>query len=278
MGAYVNYKFKNGFILDEERVRKINEILYSRGNQIDPKCKPIYNVYREDTFSYSTENITDIFQEENSEWKHINRILIQMNFPGKFSLTLNFDFSEDTYLAIEGEDRDTVFLIFSELRQYISSEVSVINLFFEKISKEYLTVAMALLFALMAVFVSLIAASSRVENTPILYNEAVKSQDEIVKLNYLLQRYSSSAAIYQKNVIYFMVASFSVVIMFLVSRGTILRPIQYLFPGYLFLFGKEIEKHNKRLTLRQNLLWGSSCCVNCGNYNWPNCLEFYKIV
>ena len=60
MGAFVNHTFTKGFILDEERIRKINELLSSRGITVNPICTPIYKVYREDTFSYITNDIPAI--------------------------------------------------------------------------------------------------------------------------------------------------------------------------------------------------------------------------
>jgi len=45
-------------------------------------------------------------------------------------------------------------------------------------------------------------------------------------------------------------------ILSLVGEKRLMKPVRYLFPNNVFVFGKEVEKHTKRQSLRQNILWG----------------------
>jgi hypothetical protein len=59
-----------------------------------------------------------------------------MKYGDDFDLNLDFG-SEGTKLHIEGKERDVVYLIFSELKQYIANEVTVIKPFIGTKSKSF---------------------------------------------------------------------------------------------------------------------------------------------
>ena len=127
-GAFVDSEFTKGYILDEERIRKLNEILVTRAGQIHPDCKPTFKIYKADTFSYTTDDLQKILSENNADWEKIERFTIFMKYEDDFYLNLDFG-NEVTKLHIEGKERDVVFLIFSELKQYIGNEIATIKPF-----------------------------------------------------------------------------------------------------------------------------------------------------
>ncbi len=250
MGAFVNHEFEKGFFLDEERLRKINDILVTRGISNPADDKATYKVYRSDAFTYSTDNLQEILSEDNAEWKKIVRITALLK-NSDFSLELDFD-SPKTTLHIEGEERDKVFLLFSELRQYLSNEV---NIFTKRVLKSQ----HIRLFSLMLMLVLFIYALSRFSSlnpNDISIETALASDDVSLKLNYLLEKYDSSSLskttpLFYGLILFMIISTFDEQI-----AKMILRPFNYLFPSHVFLFGKEVDRHAKRLTLRQNLLWG----------------------
>jgi len=126
MGAFVDHKFRKGFLLDEERLRKLNDMLLTRGEQLPNECKPTYKVYRADGLTYTTEDIQQILCEDNADWQRVVRLVVSMQAEDDLSLELDFD-EQQTTLHIEGNDRDLVFLVFSDLKQYLANEVFIIR-------------------------------------------------------------------------------------------------------------------------------------------------------
>ncbi|MBW4489737.1 MAG: hypothetical protein KME12_18295 [Trichocoleus desertorum ATA4-8-CV12] len=126
MGAYSTYQNTDGFILTEERIQKIHEILTNRGQAINHDCKPKYRVFRSDSFVFDTNDIQVILSEGNSKTQRIEAIQIEMSFEKELSLSLTF--SSITQLTIGGENRDFVFLIFSDLDRYLRNEVNAVGI------------------------------------------------------------------------------------------------------------------------------------------------------
>ncbi len=250
MGAFVNHEFEKGFFLDEEHLRKINDILVTRIQQDNLNCKPLYIVYRADTFTYTTEDVQQILSETNAEYQKITRILVRLN-DKEFSLNLDFDSLQNTKLHIEGDERDKVFLLFSELRQYLANEVNVLK-------KNFLDRRYTKFFSLILFSIYMVWAFSNIFNSNT--NEsanAVLASDEIkVKLNFLIERYTTNTFSKYNPTFYGLILVMLITMFDEYILKMLFVPINYLFPSYLFLFGKEIDRHAKRTTLRQNLLWG----------------------
>ena len=189
MAAYVEHEFSKGFMLDEERIRKINDIICTRGKEILPEFQPNYEIYRADSFKYTTKDIQDIFREENSEWQKIQRITVRINHDKLFNLELDFDNDGKTRLLIDGEDRDKVFILFSELRQYVSNEICII-----KFANGFNT-SFFLNLVFVGYFISLgsvlFTEFFQIKTDP-LFDQALASQDILVKLNFLVSKSNPS--------------------------------------------------------------------------------------
>ena len=145
MPASAKYSSKNGFTLDEEKLRKINDILVQRGKSLSPNCRPTYKVKRSDVFSYETQELQVIIDEDNSNSRKIEQISIKMSCDNDLTLDLTFD--SDTKLNVDGNNRDAVFLLYSELKAYLQSEVNANKIFILQkfLTSEYITILFALL-------------------------------------------------------------------------------------------------------------------------------------
>ena len=252
LGAFVDSEFKKGYILDEERIRKLNEILVTRGSLIHPDCKPTFKIYKADTFSYTSDDIQKVLSENNADWEKIERLTIFMKHDDDFYLNLDFG-SETSKLHIEGKERDVVFLIFSEIKQYIANEITVIKPFIGTISKSFASLISSII--LLLVFSTYMFTSDTFKNTSTISKaDALSTQDLQIKLNFLIEKQSDPSSL--RTFPYFMIGAMLLTFLPLFGLDYLLRPIKYLYPSRIFLIGKEIEKHSKRLTLRQNLLWG----------------------
>ncbi|MBI5352589.1 MAG: hypothetical protein HZB50_08140 [Chloroflexi bacterium] len=250
MGAFVNHEFEKGFFLDEEHLRKINDILVTRTQQDNLNCKPLYKVYRADTFTYTTEDVQQILSETNAEWQKITRIVVSLN-DKEFSLILDFNPLQTTKLHIEGDERDKVFLLFSELRQYLSNEVNILK-------KNILDKKNTKIFSLILFSVYMIWAFSNLfeGSTNESVNAVLASNEANMKLNFLIERYTTNSFSKYNPTFYGLILVMLITMFDEYILKMLFVPINYLFPSYLFLFGKEIDRHVKRMTLKQNLLWG----------------------
>jgi len=130
--AFVEHSFRGGFLLDETRLRKLKDIIENRETRVSDS-KIIYQVYRGDSYSYETESVDDVVNEDNEDWRRITRLDLRIALPdpedddhqGALHFRLSFSYKEGCELRISADDRDRVFLLFSDLRDYIQNEVTV---------------------------------------------------------------------------------------------------------------------------------------------------------
>jgi hypothetical protein len=268
LGAFVDSEFTKGYILDEEKIRKLNEILVSRASQIHPDCKPTFKIYKSDTFSYTTDDLQKILSETNADWEKIERLTMFMKYDDDFDLKLDFG-NEGTKLHIEGKERDVVYLIFSELKQYIANEVTVIKPFIgTKFKSFFLYISFILLSVVLAI--TMFSTGFFSNTSTLTKSDALNTQDLQLKLNFLIEKQSDPSS--EKDLPYIFIGYMVLMLLVIFGGDLLLRPIKYLFPDHIFLIGKEIEKNSKRLTLRQNILWvvivGSIVCIITGLIVW----------
>ncbi len=153
MAAYVEHTFKRGFLLDEERLRKLNSIIQERLAKHDPPLSHTFRIYRADSYSYETQKVDDVTREDNADWQHITRLQIKTEQKDVFEFKLSF--SEDgTFLKMVGNDRDDVFLLFSDLREYMENEINTGFRFNETTRRMLLLGLPTTLMALFAIFFS----------------------------------------------------------------------------------------------------------------------------
>ncbi|MBU2560306.1 hypothetical protein KKA03_05375 [archaeon] len=245
MGAFVKHKFKKGFCLDEERIRKINDIIIKRIKEIDDTLKPIYNIHRGDGFSYNTSDIQDIINEENLESSLVTRIDVSFKKNKEIEFQLDFTKNEN-YIFIEGEDRDFVHLLFSDLKNYLSIEVNTIRKFSNK------TRSLFMLTPFFFMIYTLYLFSREKQDLPQIQG-VLDSQDINIKLNYLIQTQSNeSINSFYGAFIAFFIISFLIIF----GEEKFIEFYRYLYPCNIFLFGKEIEKYKNIEKLRDKLVFG----------------------
>jgi hypothetical protein len=257
MGAFAERVFDKGFLLDEERIRKLNAMLMTRGQHLAEECKPTYRVYRADTYTYTTEDIQEVIDEDNVSWQRIVEFDALLDAGSDLSLQLQFrQEGPPTLLLIEGEDRDNVFLLFSELRQYLTNEVNTIQPLAKRIYRGILVVLgiMLVASAAYALFGLDVYFRGRVPDR-LSVEAALASQDIAEKLNFLIEYQAtplpSIVRYYAPGLCIFIAAAIT---------GTSSRwwtgLIEHIFPSNIFLLGKELERNARRQSVRHNILWG----------------------
>lgn len=90
MAAYVEHSFAKGFLLDEERLRKLNSLIGERLGKAAPPLKHSFRVYRADSYSYETANVDDVAKEDNTNWQRITRLEIKAEQKDVFEFVLTF--------------------------------------------------------------------------------------------------------------------------------------------------------------------------------------------
>src|SRR5438045_3496982 len=127
MSAHVHHVFKKGFLLGEENLRKVNELLTKKIKERPNLPGPKFTVYRADSYSYKTENIDDIFNETNSEYSKIEGIEISIRKGDEFAFEISFDSNDQEKSANSlhawGEDRDFIYVLVSDVKSYLADEV-----------------------------------------------------------------------------------------------------------------------------------------------------------
>lgn len=259
MAAFVDHSFDRGFLLSEEHIRKLHSLLVSRCAQLDPNCQPTYQVYRADNFTYKTQSIDDIIKEENSDWQQVVKLEAEID-NDNLELSLVFDKEGDNgHLHIEGDDRDVVFLLFSDLRQYLSNEVMTLR----KITKivNYLQAIPFLMMVILLITLAFeITAPSPPNNMEENASTALQASSVEEKLDFLItttvEERDPPAPSSRYFALLFLIAfALSPFLILSGPRNFIVKLVERLYPPNIFLIGREIERHEKRLRWRERIVW-----------------------
>ncbi len=258
MGASVSHEFDKGFYLDEERLRKINSIISERLKQVDNDFSPTFQLHRQDNYTYSTNDINDIIEEENSDYKKITTLNIkfeerldEQDVPLKISL--KFDKSS-CFFEMEGDDRDYIYLFYSDLREYISNEVCKIRRIFRKTVKNILLYIS--LIGMISITILMMLSLQQKDELSITTEIALESKEIMTKIDHLIELSSQNSSLRETNP-YIGVMLFSVILILLATISSGIVSIIYkLRPNSIFLFGKEIGREETRKKWRERLIWG----------------------
>lgn len=254
MGASVEYEFKKGFILDEERIRKINDLIIGKAHIKSKGITPNYQIYFENSFTFKSNKIQEIFELPNNNVDKITRIKISLNNKN-LDLIIDFDI-EKSVMQIEGENRDLVFVLFSDLRDYLNKEVFTV--WSKKIKKGYLrTIIPFLSFILMIyVFYHFMDTTTNINKTEL--SKIINNNEIIPKINYLLEERLKSPTQFSEFFKWVLPLGFLALIseIFPITDYLFEKPFRYLFPSNLFLIGKAIQENDKRKNFLDKILWG----------------------
>jgi hypothetical protein len=253
VAAFVEHSFKRGFLLDEPRLRKLKDIIESR--EIKSRySKVVYRVYRGDSYSYETESVDDVVNEDNEDWRRITRLDVRISQreteedqENRLRFLLSFSDKEGCELRITAENRDRVFLLFSDLREYIQHEVTVTRQIDEGQGR-----VLGMVLSVAIILATLLSTMYLTEHfDPELSRQALNSPDIATKLNFLISHRERTSF----NVKSLIIAGVGMMISLAVLFGSVGAIVSFIFPGNVFLFGKRKETFEKRQRLTSNLLW-----------------------
>lgn len=253
MAAYVEHRFKRGFLLDEERFRKLNSIIQNRLSKLEPPLKHSFRVYRADSYSYETDKVDDVTKEDNPDWQRITRLQVKAEHKDSFNLDL--DFSDDgTFIKMVGDDRDAVFLLFSDLREYLQNEVNT-GFRFTETTRRFLAMLMPLFFIVVSPIIIMFTLKMPEVDTDKVAS-LVAEEDLVTKINFLLERsLITQDSIFRKGpALGFIIVMPILFILTITPLGE--KVCGFLFPSNLFLFGMQNQKFLRHRHLLANIVWG----------------------
>ncbi|MFJ2427638.1 hypothetical protein [Pseudomonas sp. NPDC087804] len=250
MSAKVSKKFDKKFELNEESIRRIHSDIRKRVPE-DKHKEIIFEIFREDSLVYRTSEIDRVLSESNDSTQKIKSVKIEY-LDESLNIELIFDSVDGAKLTVVGEDRDTVYLISSELKEYIQKEVAF--LFGGNLQSRNVLVG-AMFISMLAILLVLTNSYSPVSIT-IPMSAALESTDLNVKMNYIISNMANKPRDTR--------AGFIMIIPVLLSFGVLLplgKIMQYFFPGNIFLIGKQISIISNRRGFVRNIFW----CVIVGS-------------
>jgi len=243
MNAHLETTFKRGFLLTEETLIKLDDIVRKRLESADPLAKVSFKVFRADGMLVEFDTASLVAAEENSSRNAIKRveILSSANF---YKLSLRFDSKEGTTLEIEANDRDLAYLLASDIKDYVQSEILKFRSFtFDSAlgSKNAFPFLM-----LPFLFYSL---SSIKYAEPEVISSVLESTDLLTKLNFLIESRSSQDPGFSK----WYVAGMIFILFTLFFLGSFLDRI---YPRNIFKWGKQAQIYDRLLGHREKVMWG----------------------
>lgn len=245
MNAHLETIFKKGFLLTEENLIKLDDIIRRRLIANDANARLQFKVFRVDGMLVEFDTPTAVAAEENSSRNAIKRLEI-ISDGSSYKLKLIFDPKENTDLRIESNDRDLAYLLFSDIKEYLYSEVLRFRSFsFDKALDSKNTIPFLMIPFLLIMFYSMKDSPS-----PEMITEVLRSTDIASKLNFLIEhRTNNQDPNPLKNYFYVMIG---VLFVLFFAGGFLDRT----FPRNLFYWGKVAQSHDRLLRIREKLIWG----------------------
>lgn len=245
MAAYLTTTFKRGFLLTEESLIKIDDLIRKRICEVDPESKITFNVFRKDGMLVEYESPGEVVKEENSLRNAVRRIDIVCE-QGSVKLKLVFDEKESVDLEIESENRDLAYLLFSDIKEYLSTEV----LKFRGFSFDAVLTSRQVL-PLIAMLIPLFTLLALKESPkPDVVAQIIQSADVQQKLNYLIQQTVKKDEV--GNLKYLIFVMFGIVLIPLMLGSM----LDKAFPRNVFYWGKKVAPYNRLHSIREKVLWG----------------------
>lgn len=244
MNAHLENNFKRGFFLTEEALIKLDDIIRKRLTAVDPAVKLQFKVFRADGMLVEFDNPSAVAAEENSSRNAIKRVEI-LSTGAAYKLSIKFDPKDNTDLAIEANDRDLAYLLASDIKDYINSEVLKFRSFSFDSAMSSKNIFPFLMLPFMLISISGIKESPKAETVAAV----LASNDVQAKLNLLIE---SRAGQDPGPLKWYLVAMFAVLVI-LFFLGSLLDKA---YPRNIFYWGKLAQAYDRLLSLREKVVWG----------------------
>jgi hypothetical protein len=243
MKAYLETTFKKGFLLTEETLIKIDDIIRRRLFPDDQLQTLKYKVFRVDGMLLELDTPAELIAEENSSRNAISRLEIESS--GAHKIHLIFDPKQFVDLEIESDDRDLAYLLFSDVKEYLNSEV----LKFRAFSFDSILSSKGILPGILMLFMGAVTFAAGMNPTSDDVSKVLATDNLQQKLNFIIEnRQEASYSKVKYPMLIFMGVLFS-----LFFIGPFLDKV---FPRNLFCWGKAEAAHRRLVSIREKWIWG----------------------
>lgn len=252
--AFVDSSFQRyGFIVDEQNLRKLRDIVAKRILETDKSAILRYHIAREDNYSFTTMNIEDVIAEQNESPRAITSLSIGAQSKDKI-LTFLLRFSKELgiSLEIEGAKRDDVFLLYSDIDEFCKANI------FKKRLRPQTSEALrtgSILFSILIAFFPVFVILGRERPSQKEIASILESKIADDKLNFIVKHGVIDSNLLGENRITFLIAFAGIILSIIFARGFFGWMWRKLYPLNIFILGKMKEKYQKSLQLRSNSFW-----------------------
>lgn len=249
MRAQVTQKFRYGFLLSEESLVKIVDIVEKRlkSENGDP-ISLNYDVGRVDYALITYDDVHEVFKEENGKTDRISSLRIYSNKKGDY-FQLIFEKGEPTSLYIVSSYRDRALLTHADIREYVNNEVTVRKFgFVWGVISHKLTPYFVLIVTLISMMGALFRVSSEMKIS------APENPNISQKIDFLYRKsLAMDDGILIEKLLYWLAFTPITVLLFFIF---IFVSWNYLYQTDIFLFGKEKNRYENVNSLKSKILWG----------------------
>jgi hypothetical protein len=161
---------------------------------------------------------------------------------------LVFEKDDGCYLIIESDDKDIAYLTFSDIKEYLNSEVlkqSPINI--NKLVNDKLFSMFIMLLSMLCGLFTVVVTKYRPSQE--IVHKLIESTDINEKMNFVLNYYINTHPASVLTSLFFGIAT-SFISIFLICLT-----LKKLYPQNIFYFGKEVLHHDRIQDLKSKFSW-----------------------
>ena len=249
-GAESSHRFGKGFIIESAHFQTLERKIRERFPDSDIHYDVIFN----NTSKYKTTSLDVLLLEENNPANNIEKIVLVAKYGDNVKLIIVFQKGEKTLLSITGADKDSIFLLFNEMKSYIDKEIAVVRVVRLGNSSTSLYVQIGLVIGIIVgpSIHSEITSLRGSENIILEAQNALESYNLVEKIDFLIQqeikRNEANSSIGIDLIIVLGVLT-------VIAASTVILLASLQPPHDYFCIGKEKSVLEKKQKTRQNIFW-----------------------
>jgi hypothetical protein len=261
MAASVEHEFEDGYVLGEEQIRRLHAKILERKNTINDSFDLSVKVNLEDGLTYETQDIERLLNEENTRPSSINRV--EFFSSGESRNKFNLVFSpEGSRLSVTGEERDETYLLFSDIKEYVSLNICIARNYFRAKLFQLLPLLLACAGMLYFTFSSEETRVSMNAGDVALLPNDLASLTIAQKIDIIIEYEKSRAANIEaattktrKNLPFLLGFAILAMVITIFGQAVWKGLLNFVNPTNVFVIGQNGAKYTGQAQIRRNVIW-----------------------
>ena len=245
MNAHLETNFRRGFLLSEENIIKLTDIISKRLAPFESDARVLFKVYSIDGMLLELDTPSSVAAQENSSRNAVKRVDF-VSSGASCKLLLQFDPEDNVDLKIESSDRDLAYLLFSDIKDYLHADV----LKFRSFSFDAALNSRNAIPVFMLPFFLFPFLMEKEGPSAATVSKVIESKDAQTKLNFLIEHRPNN---YDLGKVSNFAVSFMAIFFLFIFIGPILDKA---FPRNIFYWGKAAQAYDLLLKTREKVIWG----------------------